>query len=90
MLACPLIKIEKTPEQKIGLVATQGFIVSDADGARALADEVDVRTFPVFCESAGTAAELNRLGFQDARSAEGDASSIARSSSATYRPNWAA
>lgn len=78
VLTSPLISIEKTPEQKLSLTATQAFIVTDGDGARALADTVGVRTFPVFCDSAGTAAELNRLGFQDARSADGDAPAIAR------------
>ncbi|MSO96894.1 MAG: hypothetical protein EXR11_01565 [Rhodospirillaceae bacterium] len=78
VLACPLIAIEPTDEPKPNLTATQGFIVSDADGARALAEAVGVRTFPVFCDSAGTAAELARLGFTDARSADGDAAKLAR------------
>lgn len=78
VLACPLIAVQRTGEPKPSLTATQAFIVTDADGARALANAVGVRTFPVFCESAGTAAELNRLGFKDARSADGDATTLAR------------
>lgn len=78
VLACPLIEIEKASDQKLNLTAIQGFLVTDGDGARALAEAVGVRTFPVFCESAGTAAELTRLGFKDPRSADGDASTLAR------------
>jgi uroporphyrinogen-III synthase len=78
VLVCPLVSFAKTQIQTPSLAATQGFIVTDADGARALADAVGVRTFPVFCDSAGTAAELAGLGFHDARSADGDTTALAR------------
>ena len=61
VLACPLIKIVPTSEAKPNLAAIQGFIVTDADGARALSQAVGVRTFPVFCDSQGTATELERF-----------------------------
>jgi uroporphyrinogen-III synthase len=70
--------VEKNPGQPLNLAATQGFIVTDPDGARALADSVGVRTFPVFCSGAGSDIELARLGFLDVRPTDGDATALAR------------
>lgn len=54
--AFPLLIIERVDGVKINLSGAQAFIVSDAEGARALADAVGVRTFPVFAETSTVAA----------------------------------
>ena len=64
VVAIPLVAAERVPNPKINLASAQGFLVTASEGARALADTIGVRTFPVFCESEQTAAELRRLGFK--------------------------
>lgn len=86
VLSCPLIVVAPTGEAKPSLTATQGFIVTDPDGARALADAVGVRIFPVFCDSPATAVELTRLGFSDVRDCNGDATAIARRIETELKP----
>jgi hypothetical protein len=50
-----LLTVEREPSAKVNLANAQGFLVTSSDGARALADTVGVRTFPVSADSEMTA-----------------------------------
>ncbi|MDX2143795.1 MAG: uroporphyrinogen-III synthase [Rhodospirillaceae bacterium] len=88
--AHPLVAVEATDEAAPNLAAAQAFIVTDADGARALANAVGVRTFPVFCDGDASAAELARLGFTDVRNAHGDAGALAKAIEKSLSPKLGA
>ncbi len=57
VVAAPVLTAARLPDPKINLSAAQGFVVTGGEGARALADTVGVRTFPVFTDSDATASE---------------------------------
>ena len=88
--AFPLLTIERVDGVKINLSGAQAFIVSDAEGARALADTVGVRTFPVFAESSTAAAAARACGFSDVTAAAGDASDLARLIQSRCTPEFGA
>ncbi len=77
-VSVPLLTAERALPPKINLAGAQGFLVTSAEGARALADHVGVRTFPVFTDSAVTTAELRRLGFMEIETAKDDSADLAR------------
>ena len=78
VLAAALVMVERPTPPKLNLSGAQGFLVTSAEGARALADQVGVRTFPVFADSAVTAAALRRLGFKHVETANDDSADLAR------------
>ncbi len=83
----PVITVERTPAPTVKLEGAQGFIVTSRDGARALAETISVRTFPVFADSATTASELSRLGFKNIKAARDDSADLARLIEKTANPN---
>lgn len=78
VVRAPLVTAERAPLPKINLAGAQGFLVTSAEGARALADLVGVRTFPVFADSDVTAAALRGLGFRQVFAAKDDAADLAK------------
>jgi uroporphyrinogen-III synthase len=86
VLAVPLVTAERAPPPKINLAGAQGFLVTSAEGARALADNVGVRTFPVFADSEVTATALRALGFKDVHAAKDDAADLAKLVERTLKP----
>ncbi len=77
-VVAPLLTVEREPHPKVNLANAQGFLVTGSDGARALADAVGVRTFPVFADSEVTAATLRTLGFKQVHAAKDDSADLAR------------
>jgi len=77
-LVAALVTAERGPIPKLNLTGAQGFLVTGSDGARALADTVGVRTFPVFADSEVTAATLRALGFKHVYAAKDDSADLAR------------
>ncbi len=87
VLSGPLIIAERLPSPKINLSAAQGFVVTGGEGARALADHVGVRTFPVFTDSAATKDVLRGLGFQQILVAKDDTADLARLVERNLKPS---
>lgn len=87
VLSAPLIIAERLPSPKINLSAAQGFVVTGGEGARALADHVGVRTFPVFTDSEATKNILRGLGFQQILVAKDDTADLARLVERTVKPS---
>lgn len=86
----PLLTAERLPAPKINLTAAQGFVVTGGEGARALADNIGVRTFPVFTDSDATAALLTSLGFKQVLIAKDDTADLARLVERTVKPSHGA
>ena len=89
-LTVPVVNVERTATPTVKLEGAQGFIVASPDGARALADTISVRTFPVFADSRTTASELERLGFESVKSAKDDSADLARLIEKSANPNYGA
>ena len=87
VLSAPLITAERLASPKINLSAAQGFVVTGGEGARALADQVGVRTFPVFTDSEATAAILTALGFKEVLTAKDDTADLARLVERSVKPS---
>ena len=85
VLAVPLVTVERVASQP-NLANAQGFLATSPEGARALADAVGVRTFPVFAESEVTAGELRRLKFSNMHVAKDDSQDMARMVERTLKP----
>jgi len=86
VMAVPLLSAEPVTSPKVNLTAAQGFIVTSVEGARALAEHVGVRTFPVFADSALTAATLRGLGFKNVSTANDDSADLARLIERSIKP----
>ena len=78
VVRAPLMTAERVASPKNNLAGAQGFVVTSAEGARALADHVGVRTFPVFTDSPMTAGVLTALGFKQVFTAADDTADLAR------------
>lgn len=89
-LTVPVVNVERTAAPSVKLEGAQGFIVTSPDGARALADTISVRTFPVFADSGTTASELKRLGFKSVKAAKDDSSDLAKLIEKSANPNYGA
>ena len=86
----PVVDVERTAPPAVKLEGAQGFIVTSPDGARALADTIGVRTFPVFADSGVTASELTRLGFKNVKAAKDDSADLAKLVEKSANPNYGA
>ena len=85
-VVAPLVVAERGPIPKLNLTGAQGFLVTGSDGARALADTVGFRTFPVFADSEVTAATLRALGFKHVHAAKDDSADLARLAERELKP----
>ncbi|MDX2223135.1 MAG: uroporphyrinogen-III synthase, partial [Rhodospirillaceae bacterium] len=88
--AHPLTESEPVADASLNLAAAQGFIATDPDGVRALADRVGVRTFPIYCDGPATAAAAHAAGFKTVINADGDAAAIARAVQRDLKPTGGA
>ncbi|MBM3515751.1 MAG: uroporphyrinogen-III synthase, partial [Alphaproteobacteria bacterium] len=86
----PLIAAERIADAKLNLVGAQAFIVSDPEGARALADVIGVRTFPVYADGAAAAETARNLGFSEVIAGSGDAAELARLIQSRTKPELGA
>lgn len=78
VIAIPLITAERLDAPEIKLEGAQGFLVTSAEGVRALADAVSVRFFPVYAESEEAGAAARAAGFTQVTVAAGDAAAFAQ------------
>ena len=78
VIAVPLITAERLDAPEIKLEGAQGFLVTSAEGVRALADAVSVRFFPVYAESEEAGAAARAAGFTKVTVAAGDAAAFAQ------------
>jgi uroporphyrinogen-III synthase len=85
VIAVPLITAERLDAPEIKLEGAQGFLVTSAEGARALADAVSVRFFPVYAESEEAGAAARAAGFTKVTVAAGDAAALAQLIKQTVR-----
>lgn len=85
VIAVPLITAERLDAPEIKLEGAQGFLVTSAEGVRALADAVSVRFFPVYAESEEAGAAARAAGFTKVTVAAGDAAAFAQLIKRTVR-----
>ena len=78
VIAVPLITAERLDAPEIKLEGAQGFLVTSAEGVRALADAVSARFFPVYAESEEAGAAARAAGFTKVTVAAGDAAAFAQ------------
>lgn len=71
-VVAPLLQIENIAGQKITTDDLQGFLVTSANGARALAARTDERDLPVYAVGDATARAALECGFGTITSAAGD------------------
>lgn len=74
----PLLRIENIPGPLLELSGVQGFLLTSANGARALALRTAVRNLPVYAVGDATARAARGLGFEAVSSADGDVDDLAR------------
>lgn len=83
----PLLRIENIPGPALELDGVQGFLLTSANGARALAARTAQRNLPVHAVGDATARAARDLGFETVSSAGGDVDDLARLVLAHCRPD---
>ncbi|MDG2242613.1 MAG: uroporphyrinogen-III synthase [Rhodospirillaceae bacterium] len=83
----PLITPERIEAPELKLEGAQGFLVTSAEGVRALADAIAVRFLPVFAENAEAAKAAEDAGFLKVSVSGGDASDFAKLIKETVNSN---
>lgn len=73
----PLLRIENIPGPDIATDNLQGFLVTSANGVRALAKRTDNRDLPVYAVGDATARAAREIGFGAVTSASGDVDDLA-------------
>ncbi|MBL26472.1 MAG: hypothetical protein CMM50_02830 [Rhodospirillaceae bacterium] len=76
-LTDPVLDIHLRPDPEVDLDGVQAILVTSANGARALAQAVDVRDLPVYAVGDATAETLESCGFTNVVAADGNSSSLA-------------
>ena len=77
VLLAPLTEIVTRPGLTLGLDGVQGFLITSANGARALAQTTTARNLAVWAVGDASAAVARDLGFRQVHSAQGDVSTLA-------------
>lgn len=85
-LIAPLFQVENIPGPPLDVETVQGFLVTSANGARALAARTARRDIPVYAVGDSTARAASGLGFESVTSAGGDVDDLARLVSETCAP----
>ncbi|RJF89624.1 uroporphyrinogen-III synthase [Oleomonas cavernae] len=85
-LVAPLIEIVPRPGVAIDTTGVQGFLVTSANGARALSRATARRDLPVYAVGDASARCAADLGFVPVHSADGDVEALAALVAATARP----
>ncbi|MBO6783594.1 MAG: uroporphyrinogen-III synthase [Alphaproteobacteria bacterium] len=87
VLVAPLLEIvPRIPPAGFPGPDVQAFLVTSANGARALADAVSDRATPVFAVGAASAQVAREAGFRHVESADGDVAALASLLRARLRP----
>ena len=73
----PLMHIDHKPGRKIDTAGVQAFLVTSANGARALGSALKSRDLSLFAVGVATAEALQHEGFKDIHIAEGDVETLA-------------
>ncbi|MEM0985383.1 MAG: uroporphyrinogen-III synthase [Pseudomonadota bacterium] len=73
-----LVLASVSPPPDLPLSGLQGLVFTSANGVRAYAEQADMRDLKAWCVGPATVAAAERAGFQNAVSADGDASDLAR------------
>ncbi len=82
----PILDIRFLPAPPIDLTAAQAFLVTSANGVRALAAATPERALPVFTVGDASAAAARDLGFASVRAAGGDVNDLADLVAAVLSP----
>ena len=76
-VVAPMLLIENIPGPDIATEPLQGFLVTSANGVRALAARTDNRDLPVYAVGDATARAARDIGFGSVTSAAGDVDDLA-------------
>lgn len=76
-ILAPMLHIENIPGPEIATDALQGFLVTSANGVRALAARTTNRDLPVYAVGDATARTAREIGFGSVTSAAGDVDDLA-------------
>jgi len=77
-VSAPLLEIVCHPGPPLDLDGVQGFLLTSANGVRALAARTAVRDLPCYAVGDATARQALTLGFGQVESADGDVDDLAR------------
>jgi uroporphyrinogen-III synthase len=83
VIVAPLLRVEFRRGPDIDLTGVQAILATSANGVRALARRTARRDLPVFAVGPQTAQAAETVGFDNVRSADGDAVALAQAV-----PNW--
>jgi len=83
VVVAPLLRVEFRHGAEIDLTGEQAILATSANGMRALARRTGRRDLPVFAVGPQTAQAARALGFNQVRSADGDAVALAQAV-----PSW--
>jgi len=78
VITAPMLHIKNIPGPALSLDGVQGFLLTSANGVRALATRTESRDRVVFAVGDATAREARACGFRDVHSADGDVDDLAR------------
>lgn len=85
-VSAPLLAIEPEDGAPLDMDGVGGFLITSANGARALARRTDRRDLPAYAVGDASAREAKALGFNTVHSAGGDVDDLARLVAATADP----
>ncbi|WP_020590325.1 uroporphyrinogen-III synthase [Kiloniella laminariae] len=77
VLCDPVIEIEYYPDKDIDFTGVQAFVITSANGVRALRQYPVSRDVPVYCVGDASATEARKSGFGKVFSAQGDVANLA-------------
>jgi len=86
-LAAPMMEIVHANGAALDLDNVQGFLLTSANGVRALAARTERRDIPCFAVGDATARMARELGFSEVESADGDVDDLARLVISRARPD---
>lgn len=89
-MIAPLLEIRFRDGPQLTLDGVQAILVTSANGLRALARRTARRDIPVFAVGAQTAEAARHAGFNEVKSADGDAGSLAHASARWAAPDGGA
>ncbi len=73
----PMLEVVTIPDVAIDLTGVQAFLVTSANGVRALAESTPERSLPVLAVGEASARTARLLGFQQVANADGDVAGLA-------------
>lgn len=82
----PMLTIQNRPEASLDLVGAAAWLLTSANGVRALAAHTERRDLPVLAVGEATAAAAREAGFVDVAAAGGDVGALAALVRQNYKP----